>query len=154
MSEVCLTNTYTASGIKNYPFSSCAVTAPNPACTHARTQTHTRASICRLYSHVCIQTTQSQVRRAWRAQGVKLDGKFWSSEAHSVPKPVPWLESQESHTGNGFTQQDHNACAKKQKVTKSLLHATLHPRTPSLFILPNSHVIRLSVQNQKGTKEK
>lgn len=87
MTEVCLIDTYTGSGLKNYPFSS--MSPPNPIWNNTETyaRTHTPASICQLYSHVCIQHKQSQAKkRAQRARAFKLDGKFsWSCEARSVP---------------------------------------------------------------------
>ncbi len=119
MAAVCLTDTYTGSGIKNYPFSFCATSETTKKYKLEHTHKHTSFHMPVLFSCVHLHSTHTQslnqkVKRAWRAQAVKLNGKFsWSSEAWSVPIPVPWPESQETHTGNGFTQQDHNASSKK-----------------------------------------
>lgn len=97
----------------------CSETATSPAnpASDGRAQKHTFSlsiTPASLFSSMSVQRTQSQVERAQRARAVKLHGKFsWSSEAPSVPIPAPWPKSQETHTGNSFTQQGRNASSEK-----------------------------------------
>lgn len=64
-SVVCVFQTHKARGFRNYPFSSCATSPPNPAPSETTQKcilqhTHALAFICQLFLHVCVQNTQSQ----------------------------------------------------------------------------------------------
>lgn len=124
MTEVCLTDTYTGTGFKINVFSSCASPSSLPPKTIPSVKKHRNVGcIAHISFHMptllsCVHRhsthTQSQAKRAQRAKAVILGGRFsWSSEAWLVPIPVPWPESQETHTGNSFTQQDRNASSQK-----------------------------------------
>lgn len=72
-----------------------------------------------------------KVKRAHGAQAVKLDGKFsWNSEVRLVSIPAPWPESQETHRGNCYTQQNcTTSFTKKQQRRNQIFTAKkLQPR--------------------------
>lgn len=79
-----------------------------------REKTNTLAYVFQPMS-LCNQNTHNQMQWGQKGPGVVMAaGNFsWSSDARWIPIPVSWPKSQETHTGNGVTQQDCNVSAKK-----------------------------------------
>lgn len=116
MTEVCLTDTYTGVQKLSLFLLCCVSSKPCPIWNNTLQHIHTHTHLLPHANSILTSVFKTQAKRAWRAQAVKLNGKFsWSSEARSVPIPVPWPESQETHTGNGFTQQDPQCFLQKNR---------------------------------------
>lgn len=136
MTEVCLTDTYTGVQKLSLFLLCCVSSKPCPIWNNTLEHTHTLASTCQLYSHVCVQNTSEK--------GIKGTGsQAWWKILMELWGPVsPNTSSLTRITGNPHRKRFHTTGPakfppKKQKVTKSLLHATLHPHyTQSVFIFP------------------
>lgn len=129
---------------------------PNPIWNNRNVRSNTHSlHMPTLFSCVRLYSTQTITSE----EGMKGHRRSsWMENSHGAPRfPIP--ESQETHTGNAFTQQDRNASSEKAESNQiSAARNTpppLHPwKQPVCVYFPHPIATCNKLSGQKQTNEK